>query len=92
MLYVFDMSDLASYFEVVPHLVVAVSPAYRPGRWAWHLVDRRDGREFESEFEYQSAAEAHRAGATRLAELAAALLGPDSAGDAAQTAVYRKAA
>jgi hypothetical protein len=53
----------------VVDLVVRVRPAYRVSRWAWHLVDRHDGREFESEFEYDSASEAHLAGLRRLAEL-----------------------
>ena len=53
----------------VDDLVVRVRPAYRVSRWAWHLVDRHDGREFESEFEYGSASEARLAGLRRLAEL-----------------------
>ena len=56
-------------------LVVRVRPAYRVSRWAWHLVDRRDGSEFESEFEYDSASEAQRAGFRRLAELTSSLPG-----------------
>ena len=54
------------------HLVVEVRPAFRPSRWAWHLVDSRDRRELETEFEYESASQARRAGLRRLDEVVAA--------------------
>jgi hypothetical protein len=68
---------MADQLSVVD-LVVRVRPAYRVSRWAWHLVDRRDGSEFESEFEYDSASEARRAGLRRLAELTSSVPGATS--------------
>ena len=53
----------------VVHLGVEVRRAYRCSRWGWHLVDRRDGSEFEAGFEYDSSSDARQAGFSRLAEL-----------------------
>jgi hypothetical protein len=57
------------------HLTVEVRPAHRPRRWAWRLVDRRDGSEFEIGFDYASPSDARRAALGRLAELTSALPG-----------------
>ena len=59
----------------VVDLIVEVRPAYRVSRWAWHLIDRRDGREFETGFEYDSPSDARWAAFSRLAELTASVPG-----------------
>jgi hypothetical protein len=59
-------------------LIVEVRPAYRVSRWAWHLVDRRDGRGFETGFEYDCPSDARRAGFSRLAELTSSVPGATS--------------
>jgi hypothetical protein len=61
--------------DIVANLTVDVRPACRVSRWAWHLVDRRDGSEFEVGFEYGSPSDARWAGFSRLAELASSVLG-----------------
>ena len=61
------------------HLTVAVCPAHRPGRWAWRLVDRRDGSELEIGFDYASPSEARRDALARLAELTVRLPGATTA-------------
>jgi hypothetical protein len=59
----------------VVDLVVQVRPASRVSRWAWHLIDRRDGSEFETGFEYDSPSDARWAAFSRLAELTASVPG-----------------
>lgn len=61
--------------DVVAHLTVEVRPAHRASRWAWHLVDGRDGSDVEHGFEYDSPTDARWAGLTRLAELTPSLAG-----------------
>jgi hypothetical protein len=46
-----------------------------PHRWAWHLIDRRDGSEFETGFEFDSPSAARWAGFSRLAELRSSVPG-----------------
>jgi hypothetical protein len=59
-------------FDTVLHLTVAVRQN-RPLRWAWHLVDGRDGSWFESQYEFDSPGAARRSGLARLAELTPSL-------------------
>ena len=66
--------------DIVANLTVEVRPAYRCSRWAWHLVDRRDGSEFETGFEYDSPSNARRAALSRLAELTSSVLGATTGG------------
>ena len=61
--------------DAIVHLAVEVRPAHRRSRWAWHLVDGRDGSDFERGFDYDSPSDARRAGLDRLAELAGSLHG-----------------
>jgi hypothetical protein len=60
--------------DAVEHLVVDVRPAHRHARWAWCLVDGRDGSELETGFDYDSPSDARRAAIGRLEELTSALL------------------
>lgn len=59
--------------DAVEHLVVDVRPAHRHARWAWCLVDGRDGSELETGFDYDSPSDARRAAIDRLEELTSAL-------------------
>jgi hypothetical protein len=59
--------------DAIEHLVVDVRPAHRRARWAWALVDGRDGSEFETGFDYDSPSDARRAAMGRLEELTSAL-------------------
>lgn len=61
--------------EIVLHLAVDVRPSQRSSRWAWRLVDGRDGSEFEVGFEYDSPSDARRAALDRLAELTLSVSG-----------------
>jgi hypothetical protein len=58
--------------DTLGHLTVAVRQNRR-SRWAWHLVDSRDGSSFESQYEFDSAIAARRSGLARLAELTPSL-------------------
>ena len=66
--------------DMVVNLTVDVRPASRVSRWAWHLVDRRDGSEFEVGLEYDSPSDARWAGLGRLAELTSSVLGVSVSG------------
>jgi hypothetical protein len=59
--------------DAVEHLLVDVRPAHRHARWAWCLVDGRDGSELETGFDYDSPSDARRAAIGRLEELTSAL-------------------
>ena len=61
--------------DTVMHLTVAVRQNRR-SRWAWHLIDSRDGSSFESQYEFDSAIAARRSGLARLAELSPSLTSP----------------
>ena len=61
--------------DIVMNLSVEVRHAYRLSRWAWHLIDRRDGSELETGFEYDSPSDARRAALSRLAELTSSVPG-----------------
>lgn len=56
--------------DMLPYLRVDVHPASGATRWAWQLVDERDGAIVETELGFDSPVAASRAGYSRLAELA----------------------
>lgn len=93
-----EWSFLDSDADAVEHLVVNVRPAQRHARWAWCLVDDRDGREFETGFDYASPSDARRAAIGRLEELTSALrdgpavAGPPASESRSVTPLYRKSA
>jgi hypothetical protein len=66
--------------HLLANLKLDVREAYRPGRWAWQIVDARDGTVFEREFEFESADDARRSGLARLAELRPPLPGAKAVG------------
>jgi hypothetical protein len=54
---------------LLANLRLEVREAYRRGRWAWQIVDARNGSVFEREFEFASEQSARRSGLARLAEV-----------------------
>lgn len=84
--------------DAVEHLVVDVRPAHRHARWAWCLVDGRDGSELETGFDYDSPSDARRAAIGRLEELTSALgdapavVRPPASESRSLTLLHRKSA
>jgi hypothetical protein len=60
---------------LLANLRLEVREAFRRGRWAWQIVDARNGSVFERAFEFVSEESARRSGLARLAEVLTPLRG-----------------
>ena len=70
--------------DPIADLVLEIRPGYRPLRWEWWLLDRRDGSVFEHSLDYASPSAARHAGIARLVELVPSVPSPGAQTEVAE--------